>query len=84
MRRRCTSDPRPVSVIAKQPGRATDMTSGRYFLWCSSVPRALMAPPNRPNCTPIFTMRDMSATSISKATMEAPTSLVPPTDSGKP
>ena len=43
-----------------------------------------MAPPNSPNCTPIFTMSDMSATSISKATTEAPMSSLPPTDSGKP
>ncbi len=47
-----TSEPCPVSVIAKQPSSSPEMIAGRYAAWCGSVPSALTAPPNSPHCTP--------------------------------
>jgi hypothetical protein len=60
VRRCCTSDPCPDSVIAKQPGSAREMMSRRYFSWCRSVPSICTAPPNSPHWTPAFTISDRS------------------------
>ena len=79
-----TSEPWPVSVMAKQPGISRLMMPGSHFSWCSSVPRWFTAEPNRPHCTPALICRDGSAmTSSSKPATLPPWSSEPPTDSGK-
>jgi hypothetical protein len=74
-----TSEPWPVSVIAKQPGMSRFMMPGSHLAWCSSVPRCITADPNSPHWTPALICRDGSAvTSSSKPAMLPPWSSAPP------
>ena len=71
--------------MAKQPGSAKLMMSGRYASWCRSVPSAWTAPPNRPHWTPALTISERSVkASISIAVTEPPASPSPPYSLGKP
>ena len=61
------------------------MIRGTYAWWWRSVPRFSIAPPNRPHCTPAFTMSDRSdIASISIWVIAAPTSPLPPCSFLKP
>ncbi len=75
VRRCCTSEPWPVSVIAKQPSSSPSMIGCRYFSWWWVVPSTWTAPPNRPHCTPALTSSDRSQNaSIPNAVTTPPTS----------
>ncbi len=79
-----TSEPWPVSVIAKQPGISRLMMPGSHFSWCSSVPRWFTAEPKRPHWTPALICSEGSAmTSSWKPATLAPCSSAPPTAAGK-
>src|SRR6185312_15932724 len=79
-----TSDPCPISVIAKAPGTVKSMMPGRNFLWWGSVPRCSTAEPNRPHCTPdLICSEGLADTSSSNAAILPPLSSSPPSDFGK-
>lgn len=70
--RLCTSEPWPISVMAKQPASATGMVSGRKVAWWNSVPRLTIAPPHSPCCTPLLIASDRSPrASISKCATDS-------------
>ncbi len=56
----CTSEPWPISVIAKQPRSVAVTMSGIQRAICSSVPSPSIAPPQSPYCTPALIVSDRS------------------------
>ena len=64
VRRSCTLEPWPSSVMAKQPSSSAPAVRSRYSSWWRSVPRCWIAPPQRPNCTPHLTSSDRSPKAI--------------------
>lgn len=61
------------------------MMSGISSAWWRWVPSACTAPPNKPHCTPTFTISERSAKAIiSMEATEAPRSPPPPYSTGKP
>ena len=80
-----TSEPWPVSVIAKAPGISVLTALPKKVLWWYSVPRYKIAELNNPYWTPYLICNEGSAnSSSSKLESEAPGFMVPPNSDWKP